>query len=113
MPCFDRHLLIQRHKDAWAEEKVAPAVSPQTQTTVSRIDTAHKVMASSLQSNVPKEVLIIASKLKDYIKTTSGLSTSTTVLDRLSDMVRIQCDRAAIRAKGQGRKTVMDRDFVA
>lgn len=58
-----------------------------------------------------KEVLVVASKLKKYIKEEAGLSTSAAVMDKLSEKVRQLCDEAANRAKQDGRKTVMDRDF--
>jgi len=58
-----------------------------------------------------KEVLVVASKLKNYIKSQSGMNTSSAVMEALSDRVRELCDRAIESAKEGGRKTVMDRDF--
>lgn len=58
-----------------------------------------------------KEVLIVASKLKNYIRNKSGMNTSAAVIDVLSDKVRDLCDQAVEAAKRDGRKTVMDRDF--
>jgi len=58
-----------------------------------------------------KEVLIVASKLKIYIKSSSGMNTSGNVITALSNRVRDLCDQAIENAKSQGRKTVMDRDF--
>ena len=58
-----------------------------------------------------KEVLVVASKLKNYIRAQSGMNTSGTVMEVLSDRVRELCDRAIGNAKAAGRKTVMDRDF--
>lgn len=57
------------------------------------------------------EVLVVASKLKAYIRAQSGMNTSSTVIDALSNKVRILCDQAIENAKRDGRKTVMDRDF--
>ena len=57
------------------------------------------------------EVLVVASKLKSYIRTKSGMNTSGAVMDALSQKVRELCDRAIETAKSEGRKTVMDRDF--
>lgn len=59
-----------------------------------------------------KEVLIVASKLKNYIRNKSGLNTSSAVLEALSEKVRGLCDQAIESAKRDGRKTVMDRDFM-
>ena len=57
------------------------------------------------------EVLVVASKLKEYIRKKSGMNTSATVLDALSAKLRMLCDQAIENAKTDGRKTVMDRDF--
>ena len=57
------------------------------------------------------EILIVASKLKQYIKDKYDLSTSANVMDALSNVVRRHTDRAVAKAKSEGRKTVMDRDF--
>lgn len=58
-----------------------------------------------------KEVLVVASKLKNYIRSKSGMNTSGSVLEKLSDQIRGMCDQAIERARADGRKTVMDRDF--
>ena len=59
-----------------------------------------------------KEVLVVASKTKDYIrKASGGMNTSSAVMEALSNKVRQLCDQAIARAKDDGRKTVMDRDF--
>ena len=57
------------------------------------------------------EVLIVASKLKNYIRGKSGMNTSAAVMEALSNRVRQLCDQAIENAKRDGRKTVMDRDF--
>ncbi len=57
------------------------------------------------------EVLIVASKLKNYIREKSGMNTSAAVLPALSSKIRQLCDQAIENAKRDGRKTVMDRDF--
>jgi histone H3/H4 len=57
------------------------------------------------------EVLVVASKLKNYIKTKSGMKTSGSVLEVLSDRIRTMCDEAVATAERDGRKTVLDRDF--
>lgn len=58
-----------------------------------------------------KEVLIVVSKLKTYIKNTAGLSTASTVPAVLSEAVALLCKTAVENAKKDGRKTLMDRDF--
>lgn len=57
------------------------------------------------------EILVVASKLKQYIKLKHDLNTAATVFDALSDIIRFECDKAAEKARGEGRKTLMDRDF--
>jgi hypothetical protein len=64
-----------------------------------------------VEPRVPEEVLIIASRLKDYIRARSGFNTSDGVLDPLSDIVRRVCDDAIRNATRDGRKTVLDRDL--
>lgn len=107
MPCFDDHSAIFRHKDAWAEEKVAPKVADEEEKPARRI--APQLNANN--DDLPIDILIVASKLKDYIRAKAGMNTSANVLDRLSDMIRIQCNKAIERAERDNRKTVMDRDF--
>jgi len=60
---------------------------------------------------VPEEVLIIASRLKEYIRARSGYHTSDRVLEPLSDILRRYCDEAIKNAQRDGRMTVLERDF--
>lgn len=57
------------------------------------------------------EVLVVASKVKKYIKDKSGMNTSSNVLQALTEEVMRLCDEAIENAKSDRRKTVMDRDF--
>ncbi|MFL5814704.1 MAG: hypothetical protein ACJ763_14110 [Bdellovibrionia bacterium] len=57
------------------------------------------------------EILVVASKIKNYIRTQSSMNTSSAVMDALSRKIRKMCDQAIEHAKQDGRKTVMDRDF--
>ena len=57
------------------------------------------------------EVLVVASKIKNYIKSNGEMKTSSGVLDALSDRLRAMCDQAIESARSDGRKTVLDRDF--
>ena len=50
-------------------------------------------------------------ELKKYIRARSGMNTSDSVMEALSDRVRALCNDAILRAREDGRKTVMDRDF--
>ncbi len=58
-----------------------------------------------------KEILVVASKIKKYVRSIAGMSTSANVLPKLSDTIRSLCNQAIENARADGRKTVMDRDF--
>ena len=58
-----------------------------------------------------KEILVVASKVKNYIRSASGMNTSASVLETLSEKVRALCDQAIENARRDGRKTVKDRDI--
>jgi histone H3/H4 len=130
MQCFETHLPGARHKDAGAIEKIAPntpavegagstneggaSATPRAPARILIKPTGPSVTsagAASSSTAIPKEVLIIASRLKEYIQARSEFNTSASVMDVLSDQVRILCDRAIENARADGRKTVLDRDF--
>ena len=105
MTCFESHLPAARHRDAGALEKAAPLVGGETaQRTLIR-----PAMLSAEGS--AEEVLIIASRLKEYIQAQADFNTSGSVMGVLSDHVRELCLRAIANARSEGRRTVMDRDF--
>ena len=58
-----------------------------------------------------KEVLVVVSKLKNYIRSAAGMNTAGNVAPKLSAVIKELCDQAVEKAKADGRKTVMDRDF--
>lgn len=58
-----------------------------------------------------QEILVVVSKLKNYIKSAGGMNTAGNVGPRLSEIIRGLCDQAVQNARNDGRKTVMDRDF--
>jgi hypothetical protein len=138
--CFERHLPAARHKDAGAVEMTAPkitdALSPQASSAgaaasatglsttpkpaaaearaPNRVFASSSTTASTVSAKPavgPREVLVIASRLKDYVQARSEYNTSQSVMDVLSDHLRVVCDRAIDNARADGRKTVMDRDF--
>lgn len=57
------------------------------------------------------DVLVVVSKVKKYVKDAAGMNTSGNVASKLSEAVRRMCAQAIEKAKADGRKTVMDRDF--
>ncbi len=117
MDCWDAHLPTARHREAWAEEKTAPATageeagsggdSPPRKRGARR----HVAPVRRRDSSLPRDVLVVASKLKNYVRAASGLNTSDAVIDVLSEKLRDLCDRASENAKADGRKTLLDRDF--
>lgn len=111
--CWDEHVPVMNHKNAWAEESRSPA---KTETASTNSQPVRRIVstpsqASSNSSPMETEVLIVASKLKQYVKDKYDLSTSANVMDALSREVRRLTDRAVEKAKAEGRKTLMDRDF--
>lgn len=122
--CFERHLPGARHKQAGAIEKISPAsadpgeITPESDNRApARIivkptaTQSNPQASSSPRQQLPREVLIIASRLKEYIAAKADYNTSGGVIEVLSDYVRVLCDRAIENARAEGRKTVLDRDF--
>ncbi len=127
---------MMRHRDAWAEPVKAPSreayLAELTEDAAAdeRREAAHQrgareeVRVSDEADktrrivglpgdNLPKEVLVVVSKLKGYVKARSGMSTSDGVTEVLSDHLRKLCDKAVQHAELAGRKTLMERDFLA
>ncbi len=139
--CWEAHVPMMRHREAWAVEETAPtkaqwaaeqaadggeakpkaeparAAAPAPAPAVVRRTTSEgegrriTVPSAAASPPPPKEILVIASRLKDYIRTRYGMNTSDGVLEPLSDQLRRLCDRAVIHARDDGRKTLLDRDF--
>ncbi len=103
--CWEVHLPTERHREAWAIEERAPKVpDPPAGTPQPR-----KKKASS-SAGAGGEVLVVASRLKAYIKSQAGYSTSDSVLPVLSVALRKICDESVENARRAERQTVMDRD---
>jgi hypothetical protein len=88
----------------------APSVGRQAATATGWKPAASKELTMS-NEETPKEVLVVVSKVKTYIRAKSGMNTSDAVTEALSELVRTTCDQAVERAKSEGRKTVMARDI--
>ena len=56
------------------------------------------------------DVLVVASKVKTYIKQKAEFKTSAETIDAVSKVVEGVLEKAIDNARGQGRKTVMARD---
>lgn len=119
MDCWDAHVPIAGHREAHAEERRAPssaeeaAAKPVRVAGQSRPRTGKRRVApvKRRDPSLPKETLVVVKALKTYIKAAGDLRTSDGVADVLSEKLRDICDRAIDRAKADGRKTVLDRDF--
>lgn len=57
------------------------------------------------------EILVVISKIKKRIKDKGSMNTSAAAMEALTRIVEKACDAAIEKAKADGRKTVMDRDF--
>jgi hypothetical protein len=66
-----------------------------------------------VKSTVHSDILVVVSKMKNYVKEIADMNTSGEVADILSDLIREACDEAVIHARNDGRKTIMGRDFKA
>ncbi len=107
LDCWEAHVPTLRHRDAWAEEKCTPEAGAASSPNASHA----AATPSPNRARTPRDILIVASKLKAYIRARSGMNTSESVLAELSERVRDLCDDAIGRAREDGRKTLMDRDF--
>lgn len=115
---------MMRHRDAWAEKAVAPTreaylaelaeaeQEEEASEMAEEADKGRRIVGLS-DDDLPKDVLIVVSKLKAYVKARSGMSTSDGVMEVLSKHLRQLCNQAISHAGTAGRKTVMDRDFEA
>lgn len=57
------------------------------------------------------ETLVVVSKVKKLIKDTAGMNTAGDSIETLTKIVEAQVTQAIEKAKADGRKTVMARDF--
>ena len=115
MGCFDAHLPVMNHRTAYFEEKTAPSslqasrtdAQPAAAATTRRRAAAPGAAAADGNAD---EILVIASRLKDYIRAQSGMNTSSDVLPVLSDHLRLLALEAIEAAREDGRRTVKGRD---
>ena len=114
--CWDVHRSIMSHKSAGADEYHSPTKEEwnQLESTQSkvRIISSAKKSEVSFSGNVNTEaILVVVSKLKNFVKESSGMNTSGDVMPALSDILRKICSNAVANAHKDGRKTLMARDF--
>jgi hypothetical protein len=111
------------HRQAWAEDDRSPAREDWKQEQTAggeRSREPRRFVVKNVQPasasttgrrEAPQEILIIASRLKNYIKARSGMNTSDGVLEPLSDILREICDEAIDEARRKERRTVLERDI--
>lgn len=110
--CFDAHVPVLNHRDAGAFEKRAPSLA-QYEAEKSAVSNAAPT-SQETQKDYSGDVLVVVSKVKEYIKLKSGgMSTSDAVMDRLTKWVLRWCDASIQSAQANARTTVLDRDVPA
>ena len=116
--CWEVHLPSANHREAWAVEQTAPLSvdEPTSPANPERRERGQRRIvrtepSGSAAPDRSAEVLIVASRLKEYIRARSGFNTSDRVLSPLSEIVRRLCDEAIRNASREGRMTVLDRDI--
>ena len=112
--CWNLHNPVMNHKNSWAEEERSPKEENSLDVAVAprRILVQSKTpLAPTAHTDDSAEILIVASKLKQYIKDKFDMNTSSGVMEALSREVRHLTDRASEKARSEGRKTIMDRDY--
>jgi len=109
--CWDAHIGVERHREgsAGALERTAP--SPAAEEKPRPVFSPGAAKAASKPSE--DEILVVVSKVRKYVADRSGMSTSASVYEALSDHIRRICDQAIDTARTHGRKTIMDRDLPA
>jgi hypothetical protein len=114
--CWEVHLPVANHREAWAIDAKAPTTleepdKPAARKREPRRRVAPDTAPARATSDAPREILVVASRLKDYVRARSGFNTSERALDPLSEIIRRACDEAIENARRDGRKTVLDRDI--
>jgi hypothetical protein len=109
------------HKSAGADEYHSPTKleSEKLENSNSRVrivnttKTEEDVSSKNVNSkNVNVEdILVVVSKLKNFVKDSSGMNTAGDVMPVLSDIIRKTCSAAVENAEKDGRRTLMARDF--
>ncbi|MCB9778683.1 MAG: hypothetical protein H6742_08990 [Alphaproteobacteria bacterium] len=108
--CWDAHNADANHREAWAVESCAPRTREHAERLAARQQRKVDQIEAEEDALNEDDILIVASRLKDYIRRKSGMNTSTKALGPLSDIVRAFADQAIESAERHGRKTVLDRD---
>lgn len=114
VPCFDQHIPKERHKSAGAIEEKAPSKELAQQAKpkgTRRLITNQRSAPSNKQLSKGGDVLVIASRFKEFINEQAEFNTSAAVMNALSDHLRHVAMQAIDNARADGRKTVMEQDI--
>lgn len=111
--CWDAHLPIERHRSgsAGAIERKSPSRA-EAQAAPRKVVVARTPTSASSAASAEEEVLVVVTKVRKYIHDRAEMNTSASVYEALTEKIKNLCDSAIEHARGEGRKTVMDRDFV-
>lgn len=132
--CWDAHVPMMRHRDAWAVSTRAPTraewerqraeqseedeeAAPEAAGEKNMAERPQRRIVGAETSDASTEpegddVLVVVSKLKKHVRARSGMNTSDGVMPVLSAHLRELCNEAIRNAARDGRKTVLDRDFL-
>ncbi len=125
--CWDCHLPDARHRgDAGAIEEKAPSreqaarehredhLTPQNsreERAPRRTIAQQEVAPRASKEPLPTDILVVASKVKKYVRDRSGMNTSTSTMEALTRCVIALCEKGMENAAQAERTTVMDRDI--
>lgn len=123
--CWAVHNEIENHRDGWAVEKKAPTTpdaAPATTAPASVAPTRSTPPKAAATTSPPREraavapagdaaeILVVASRFKEFLADTHGVRCSDDVFATLSEHLRRLAREAAEAARRAGRKTMLDRD---
>lgn len=119
LSCWEAHQADARHRDAGAEEAKSPGKAAWTLEHAEERKRLAAANAPAAQVTLKKvtgaaslDILVVASRFKEYIAQRAQMATAERVLGFLSDHLRQVCDEAIAAAAKDGRRTVMDRDVL-
>lgn len=123
--CWAVHNEIENHRDGWAVEKAAPttgdaaapAAAPAPRAAVSSAPAPRAAAVSSPTRPAPGppggdggDILVVASRFKEFLAEVHGVRCSDDVFDPLSEHLRRLARESLDAARRAGRKTLLDRD---
>lgn len=107
MGCWDAHVATMNHRPGvWATEERAPLAAVGGSQPERRL-----VRGPGSSPERPDEVLIVVSRLKDFVREQADFNVAGDVADVLSDLVREAVVDAIRHTRAEGRRTLMARDF--